>query len=411
MLQHDDDKESQKQNDVGKSQEADLEFQTKLQMQQEMERLQREIDELQRHQTHKSKCSPTSTGITRRIKKKQHDVEENNPVNDFDIESQESSDDGSVYSHSSHHRHRRIKGGKKKHRSRSSRRATNHGGGPVVSYRILLRKIITAILTDLDDETLQREDTEWILIVITLFKEAMLGILIAFAAVSFVLFIDHRFLLHLPTARNFRRATFQLMNDRDTMSTFEESTGLKLVDENEYNSDLTEINNAANKTKMAMNIFESRSSDLISMQEESVKYVKLLPKLTTQLGMDQFCGECIWIYQPRKVTCNARVQQIQKKYGTSKNRAIVFALKNGACTNSGNALYNKARKGILNTNEVLADWETNKQYFCPDCMWDDENEVTCLQRVVYLKEKRDKSINKGAAMAMREPSCWNLHKS
>ena len=48
-----------------------------------------------------------------------------------------------------------------------------------------------AILIDIDNETLQQEDIETILIVVTLLKEAMLGILIAFVAVSFILFIDH----------------------------------------------------------------------------------------------------------------------------------------------------------------------------------------------------------------------------
>ena len=43
----------------------------------------------------------------------------------------------------------------------------------------LMRRIAVAILTDLDDETLQQEVTETILIMITLLKEAMMGILVA----------------------------------------------------------------------------------------------------------------------------------------------------------------------------------------------------------------------------------------
>ena len=45
--------------------------------------------------------------------------------------------------------------------------------------------------------------------------------------VSLVLLLDHAFLLRLPTARNFRKATFAVMNDVETLRSFEENAGLK----------------------------------------------------------------------------------------------------------------------------------------------------------------------------------------
>jgi len=189
-----------------------------------------------------------------------------------------------------------------------------------------------AVLTDLDDETLQREDTETILIVITLLKEAMLGILIAFVAVSFILFIDHRFLLHLPTARNFRRATFAVMNDRETLRNVEENAGLKFMEMDEYNSMVDEIDTAANKTKLAESILKSRSGDLIDMEQERSGIERDHEQELTSLGLDKFCGKCKW---RGGMTCQGRVDALIAKYQTPKFQAMMGAMQHGCREYSG----------------------------------------------------------------------------
>ena len=58
------------------------------------------------------------------------------------------------------------------------------------------------------------------------------------------------------------------MNDRETLRNVEENAGLKFMEMDEYNSMVSEIEKAANKTELAESIFKTRSGDLIGMKQE-----------------------------------------------------------------------------------------------------------------------------------------------
>lgn len=287
----------------------------------------------------------------------------------------------------------------------------------VPSIRILLRKIAVAVLTDLDDETLQREDTETILIVITLLKEAMLGIIIAFLFVSFVLFIDHRFLLNLPTARNFRKATFAVMNDRETLRNFEVNAGLKFVDMDEYEGMVLEVAKAENKTKLASSILKTRSKDLINIQEEFQHIKTETPRMLSSLGLDKFCGSesCWW---GGKMTCAGRVEWLEKQHQVTKYEAMMSAMQNEVCREKSTSRGMKTREEIREDKKVedmlykvdfmLKGWDKFESQFYPDGKW--SKDATCSERAEYLtKSKTGKSIDRAQAIAMIETkNCRNL---
>mmetsp|Transcript_9320 Transcript_9320/g.21029 ORF Transcript_9320/g.21029 Transcript_9320/m.21029 type:complete len:508 (+) Transcript_9320:177-1700(+) len=271
------------------------------------------------------------------------------------------------------------------------------------------RKVGMAILTGIDDETLQREDTERILIVITLIKEATFGILIAFAVVSLVLLLDHRLLLNLPTARNFRRATFHLMNDKETLRNFEEDSGLKFMEMEEYTSMSDEIEKAANKTKLAANILKTRSQDMVQMEKESKEYVDAMAGLSAALGLDKFCPDCNW---SPKVTCQQRVDRLVKKYVIPKYQAMKATMNESACkiiedTFPRNA-QQKAQKSI--EDQVLRNWEQNKKDFCLNCKW--EPNMTCLQRITHMHREYGTPLKRAGAMVLTDsPRCRKSYRA
>ena len=281
------------------------------------------------------------------------------------------------------------------HGKYSKSRNGKKGGGlsKQVSTRELLYKIGMAIITDIDDETLQREDTETILIIITLLKEAILGIVIAFLAVSFVLFLDHYFLLNLPTARNFRRATFAAMNDHETLRSFEENAGMKFMEMAEYTGIMNEIEQAANKTKLASSIFDTRSQDLIDMQVDLTTANIDAKSYMKQLGLDTFCNDCIWS-QNQKLTCDGRVKQLGERYQTPKYKAMMSAMQKESCRNlvtvpgippkekeklvkekmfkewNQEEEDEKMSKGLATEQDVVKNWHRHAANFCSDCEWD-----------------------------------------
>jgi len=220
-------------------------------------------------------------------------------------------------------------------------------GSGDVPIRVLSRNIAMTVLTDIDDETLQREDTETTLIVITLLKEAMLGILIAFMAVSFVLFIDHYLLLNLPMARNIRKATFAVMNDKETLHNFEVNAGLKFMEMEEYNSILNEIEQGANTTKMAESILSTRTEDLVELERDTTTTNAELQQELSSLGLDKFCNNCMWS-PAQKITCDGRVALLGEKYQTPKYQAMLSAMQKETCVKNSVPMMTQDKKQELN---------------------------------------------------------------
>ena len=268
-----------------------------------------------------------------------------------------------------------------------------------IHVKIILKKIIHAVLTDLDDETLRREDTESILIIITLLKEAMLGVVIAFALVSFILFLDHRFLLGLPTARNFRKATFAVMNDKETLYNFEENTGMKFVDMEEYESMMSEINQAENKTKLADAILKTREEDLILLRKDLSQYDGVLPGQFKTTGLDKWCDSCVW---GMKMTCLNRALSLEDRYNSPKFESMMSTMKDGKCRMNEQQIKEDEEKRVK-MNELLKDWKTNEKEFCFECEFDVPTNIqgwNCNQRAQYLNYRLGYKIDEAKARTM-----------
>ena len=289
--------------------------------------------------------------------------------------------------------------------------------------REVLRKIAAAILTNLDDETLQRPDTETILIIITLLKEAMFGIFLSFVAVSLVLFIDHRFLLNFNTARNFRKATFAVMNDPVTLKSFEEDAGLKFMDIDEYNNMANEIKQSQNQTKVAGDILESRHYDLVKKHGDLHQVREEATKLRKELGLDQFCDTCMWS-DAQQISCSERVKTLGEKYKTPKFEAMMSAMQKESCRNfvevpgstevetkkrEMNKIFKewdqeeedeKMRKGLTTEQEIIKDWHKHSPNFCGNCPW--EEGMRCDKRAAFLNERYGTPMIEAYAKVMVE---------
>ena len=227
-------------------------------------------------------------------------------------------------------------------------------GGSAGGALIILRKIAHALLTNLDDEAMRRDDTERIYIYITLIKEAMIGLLVAMGLVSFVLFVDHRFILGLPTARNFRRATFQLMNDNVTLPNLEEAAGIKFLELEQYHAMRQEIAKAANRTKLAESIFEQRDSDLQQWKKDLAVYIGQLPALVKELELKDYCERCLWNLEDSP-TCLHLNQALTGKFQTGQLMSMMMGAKQRSCEKV------EAR--------LLEKWNKTDNDFCESCAW------------------------------------------
>lgn len=304
--------------------------------------------------------------------------------------------------------------GKKKKKKGPSLKAKN--------TRELLHKIAIAIVTDLDDDTLQHEDTETILIIITLIKEALLGIFIAFCAVSFLLFFDYSLGLNIPTATNFRRATFAVMNERETLRNWEENVGIKFMDYEEFSGIGNEIDNAKNKTELAASILDTRSLDLINMQRDLSKTENEMNGFMKKLGLDNFCEDCQWSHNQKK-TCIERVNELGDKYKTPKFKAIMSAMQKDSCNKNGIAkvvetsqdkVFREFREAdaappppppppankLTAEEDVVQNWHKHAANFCDQCSW--EEGMTCIKRSKFLNERYGSPLIEAMAKTLVE---------
>jgi len=241
-----------------------------------------------------------------------------------------------------------------------------------------------------------------VLVVITLIKEAIIGILIALAIVSFALFLDHHFLLKFPTARRLRRATMSLMNDRETMINMEESSGLKFIDMNEYNSKVKEIDIVTKKIALGESMFERAVADIKSMDAEREQYVQEKSKLTASLDLDRFCHMCLWS-KSQQITCASRVKALQRTYDTPRHTAMMSAMKKESCRKSDEDMEKRARQEKRKKTkeaELMEHWAEKKKDFCAECEW--EEGKTCVERVNFLNERYLIPRERAKATAMVE---------
>ena len=254
------------------------------------------------------------------------------------------------------------------------------------NHRVLLRKIFIAIITDVPDEVLRHPDTDGITIIITLIKEVILGVIIAFFVVSFILFLDHKLLLGLPTARTYRKATFQLMSDNETLTHLEEYAGLRFLDVNEYNSGAEEMADVPGRINLTEAILAKRAEDLVEMEQETLEDTTEFKAMMKELGLDKFCEDCTWSPALR-LTCMGRVNALGEKYQTPRFMAMLDAMKKPSCILSKEMLdkqekeRQKAKDEEVNLRKV---WEAKKSDFCEHCEWD--MGLTCQERAAYLFE-------------------------
>jgi len=285
-------------------------------------------------------------------------------------------------------------------------RATTTGNNSLVSTRNLLHKIIMNVLTNEDDETLGRDDTETHILLITLLVEAIIGILLAFAAITFTLFLYNHFVPHLPTAHNFRKAAFALMNDDETLKDFEKNAGLKFVEMREYTSIVREIEEATNKTKTGEIAVRTRSEYIAEMKDEieTNQYAVKIPEMVSSLELDRFCNVCIWSVS-QNVNCIQRVGALKEKYKIPKYQAMLSAMEKKSCWKSTEQA-KEERELKEKVDKLMKNWDESQKDFCPECEWD--TNMSCISRVAYLHTTYGASLDEGKAKTMAQTkTCTN----
>ena len=249
---------------------------------------------------------------------------------------------------------------------------------------------ILAVIFGLDDEeTLLREDAKTIQIIINLVKEVMLGILIAFALTSILLFLDHSFLPGLPMARNIRKYYGAV-----AVRNFDE---LKFLDMEEYKSMVQEIAQLTDEIMTAKSILKTEDEKLAELTKGIARFDGVLPTLFNTLGLHMFCEKCKW---GTRFNCINRAIYAEDTHNTPKFAAMLSAMEGGKCRKSDSHIKEELERKIPE-EKLLKDWDSkNEKEFCFGCEYD--TGVSCYQRVLHLNHRFAMRINEAKATVMIE---------
>jgi len=266
------------------------------------------------------------------------------------------------------------------------------------------RKIVLVIFGDIDDETILKDK---VMLFIMVLKEAMVGLFIAFLIASAFMVCDHAFSLRLPTARTFRKAAHRVMKDPETLRSFEENAGIKLMEMDMYESMTKELAEKTKKTDSSA--LKRREKELNDARRETAQIREKVDGMVRKLGLERFCGDCIW---KGSVTCSERVQALRNKHMLNKWKSQISAMQTGSCirAKAGSAEARKQElhnlfadyedKEELDVNDVVKNWSKHHHNFCGDCEW--ETGMRCSTRATYLNEQYSTPIIEAMAKVMVE---------
>jgi hypothetical protein len=181
---------------------------------------------------------------------------------------------------------------------------------PFFVARLVLRKVGELITND--DEDVQ-DITTWGGI-IGLLKDIVIGIVFGLVSVSFLIFLDHKDVIHLQSAHQYRNIGLQMMRDPETRTNAEENSGLKFMEADEYQKKFSEVNSYPAKMKTLEENTKKILEDLEVAKKEhaAIKPGYDILALDPMLGLDKFCGECSW---NGGTNCNARLGYLMTTYG------------------------------------------------------------------------------------------------
>lgn len=198
---------------------------------------------------------------------------------------------------------------------------------PVFLAKVVFQKVIGLVISS-DEEDLSQPGG-----IITLLKDIILGVILGVLTISALIFLDHRDVVHFQSAHNFRSAAFTLLNDPETIANIEESSDLKFMTIEDYESKRKEIDAVTDKLKEHEKVLTTRvaEADEKKKEMEAIKdeYTKLMENPV--LGLDKFCGSCIWA---AATSCDGRVTFLQDTYNTRPIAAKINTMEHPSCVNA-----------------------------------------------------------------------------
>ena len=235
----------------------------------------------------------------------------------------------------------------------SLRKVTKKGPGPAGDVEDLLQEEETAPLTDappprgaapssatlagavfrgvVDNVTAPDEDdVSRPGGILTLVKQAFLGVVLGIALVAVLVYLDHLDVVHLESAHGLRDVAFEMLNDPETLANLQEASGLKFLSMPEYEAMQREVEGSSEIIAKAEEELRQKGAEADEKWKEAKKAKVYRETLlhSPLLGLGAYCGDCAW--NPG-ITCDARVKFLQDTYNVKPLKGKITVMEGSSC--------------------------------------------------------------------------------
>ncbi|KAL3826631.1 hypothetical protein ACHAXA_009072 [Cyclostephanos tholiformis] len=192
---------------------------------------------------------------------------------------------------------------------------------PALLVRLVLRKVLDQLSGDEDSG-----DITTLGGILALLKDIVIGIICGTLIMSTIIFLDHRNVIHLQSAHNYRNMAITILSDPDTREEVQEASGLIFLRSEDYERKVIEIKSVPTKVKDAEEKKKKVIADLevIKKERDTMKpgYDELVKH--PSLGLERYCGDCNW---QGGTNCNARKDYLMSTYNLKEIKAKIEMMK------------------------------------------------------------------------------------
>ncbi len=198
---------------------------------------------------------------------------------------------------------------------------SSRSNNPYYLARLILRKVLD--LLGGEDES---EDITTLSGIIALLRDIVIGIICGSMVVSLLMFLDYKDVIHIQSAHRHRQSMVTLLNDPETRTNVEESSGLVFMRMEEYDKKLMEIKEVPAQLK---ELEEKKTKSNANLEVSTKERDAMKPgydKLVSDplLGLDKYCGDCKW---QGGTTCDGRKEYLMSTYNIGEIRAKLDMIK------------------------------------------------------------------------------------
>jgi hypothetical protein len=187
--------------------------------------------------------------------------------------------------------------------------ATDHNtNNPIV--RLVLRRVV---------QLLGKEDT-YDGGILSFFKDIVIGLTLGVLLMSFLIFLDHRDVIHIQSAHKIRETSYDMLTNPETRALVEEATNLKFITKEVYETNQKEIESFTNKISQYESKYKGIEAEVTTAKKE---YESLTPNYNDffkAAGLNKYCGDCIWTSGSN---CDNRVAYLKSTYKISQVGALL----------------------------------------------------------------------------------------